>query len=398
MATRSTRERAMRGKDNVQLEDVLALVDAVRSEPGRRTELVEFLHDEHGIYRNRSAFDVVRLRGFVMKALGDAGLPADALPFVLEDLESSFEAYAVAAAARALRGWTAPSIDVRPLLLRALENVRGMDEYVSFAAYAATGDPATGTTATGEVQATLRWLETAAPAGTSEAVEDERERTGHAACCCASEPARGISRFDETDRAPGSHMLRLEFEDQDARTIAFDEMFTGCPAVVVFFYTRCENPRKCSLTIEKLGRLQARLESAGLSRRVRIAAITYDPQFDSPSRLKAYALARGFRPGDDHRLLRTKRGMRALRDYFSLGVNYVHSVVNRHRVELYLLDANARVAAAFLRLEWDENEVIDAVSRLAEAGRWRAPSEWSARVSRSGRARPSAPRASGRRG
>jgi protein SCO1/2 len=99
---------------------------------------------------------------------------------------------------------------------------------------------------------------------------------------------------------------------------------------------------------------------------VSIAAITYDPDFDSPSKLKAYAIARRFRPSDHHRLLRATRGMPWLQDYFSLGVNYVHSVVNRHRVELYLLDANARVAASFLRLEWDEGEVLDEMSRLVE--------------------------------
>jgi protein SCO1 len=111
-------------------------------------------------------------------------------------------------------------------------------------------------------------------------------------------------------------------------------------------------------------RLQAGLASAGLSERVRIGAITYDPQFDSPSRLKGYAVARSFRPGEGHRLLPAKRGMQARQDYFSLGVKYVHSVVNRHRVELYLLDTNARVAASFLRLEWGEKEALDEVRRL----------------------------------
>jgi protein SCO1/2 len=329
--------------------------------------LVEFLRDEHEIYRDRSAADVVRLRGFVMQAFGDLGLPEDALPFVLEDLDSSVDAYAVAAAARALRGWAAPYVGVRPLLLRALENVRGMDEYVSFTAYAAVGDPHSGTTATAEVQATLRWLEKTARAAAPESGEDKSASPAQTACCCGSQQARGISRFDEADRTQPSKLLGLEFEDHDGRTITFAEMFTGRPSIVVFFYTRCENPRKCSLTIEKLGRLQTRLASAGLSMDVRIAAITYDPDFDAPSRLKGYAIARGFRPGDDHRLLRTKVAMQALQDYFSLGVNYVHSLVNRHRVELYVLDAYARVATSFLRLEWDEKEVLDEVRRLVDS-------------------------------
>lgn len=367
MATRSTSGRTRRRNQKAQVNAVLALIDAVRNEPERRAALVEFLRDEHEIFRDRSAADVVRLRGFVMQAFGDLGLPEDALPFVLEDLDSSVDAYAVAAAARALRGWAAPYIEVRPVLLRALENLSGTDEYVSFATYAAVGEPGTGTTATAEVQATLRWLEKAARAAAPESGEDQRETTALTACCCGSEQVRGVSRFEEGDRTPPSQVLGIEFEDHDGRTISFGEMFKGHPSIVVFFYTRCENPRKCSLTIENLGRLQLSLASAGLSKGVRIAAITYDPQFDSPSRLKAYAIARSFRPSEDRRLLRAKCGMHALRDYFSLGVNYVHSVVNRHRVELYLLDANARVAASFLRLEWDEKEVLDEVRRLVES-------------------------------
>ena len=82
--------------------------------------------------------------------------------------------------------------------------------------------------------------------------------------------------------------------------------------------------------------------------------------------LKAYAIARRFRLSEAPPAVAREGGMEALQDYFSLGVNYVHSVVNRHRVELYLLDANARVAASFVRLEWDEEEVLDEVKRLVE--------------------------------
>jgi protein SCO1/2 len=348
------------------VDEVLALVEAVKQEPSRRAALVEFLRDEHAIHRDRGAADVVRLRGFVMQAFSDVGLPEEALPFVLEDLESSLDAYAVAAAARALRGWASPSLDLRPVLLRALENVAGTDEYVSFAAYAAVGEPGTGTTAAAEIQATLRWLNVVTDPSGSDSNEDGRETTAHPGCCCGSARAQVVTRFEEGRRTP-SDIMRLEFEDHDGRTISFGEMFTGRPSIVVFFYTRCENPRKCSLTIEKLGRLQGNLESLGLAEGVRIAAITYDPEFDSPSRLKRYAIARRFQPSEDHRLLRAKAGMAALQDFFSLGVNFVHSIVNRHRVELYLLDRRARMAASFVRLEWQEQEVLDELRRVLDS-------------------------------
>jgi protein SCO1/2 len=56
----------------------------------------------------------------------------------------------------------------------------------------------------------------------------------------------------------------VELEDQDGARVKFGEFFTGKPSVVAFFYTRCDNPNKCSLTITKLGRLQRRLAELGL--------------------------------------------------------------------------------------------------------------------------------------
>ena len=45
----------------------------------------------------------------------------------------------------------------------------------------------------------------------------------------------------------------MELEDQDGARVTFGEFFAGKPSVVAFFYTRCDNPNKCSLTITKLG-------------------------------------------------------------------------------------------------------------------------------------------------
>ena len=39
--------------------------------------------------------------------------------------------------------------------------------------------------------------------------------------------------------------------------MTFKDFFHGQPSIVVFFYTRCDNPMKCSLTVAKLARVQA---------------------------------------------------------------------------------------------------------------------------------------------
>ena len=44
--------------------------------------------------------------------------------------------------------------------------------------------------------------------------------------------------------------------------------------------------------------------------------------------------------------------------HFELGVNFVESLVNRHRIEVYILDAQGRIATSFERVHWDEAQVV----------------------------------------
>ena len=144
-----------------------------------------------------------------------------------------------------------------------------------------------------------------------------------------------------------------------AGTITFNEFFQGHPSIVVFFYTRCDNPLKCSLTVTKLARVQKLLKSQNLDEQIQTAAITYDPGFDLPERIRRYGEIRDVRLDASHRMLRATNGIEPLQQHFKLGINFIESLVNRHRLEVYILDSNGRIAASFERLHWDEQEVVD---------------------------------------
>jgi protein SCO1/2 len=115
---------------------------------------------------------------------------------------------------------------------------------------------------------------------------------------------------------------------------------------------------KCSLTVTKLARIQRLLEAQGLADQVHTAAITYDPAFDLPKRLHVYGRDRGVRMNAHHRLLRTADGMDTLCAHFKLGVNFIESLVNRHRVEAYILDVEGRIAVSFERIHLDEQQIV----------------------------------------
>ena len=73
----------------------------------------------------------------------------------------------------------------------------------------------------------------------------------------------------------------------------------------MFFYTRCDNPAKCPLTMYKFGSLQRLLQESELGDAIGTAAITYDPEYDRPERLLQYAQSWGAKPSPLHRVLRT---------------------------------------------------------------------------------------------
>jgi protein SCO1/2 len=170
--------------------------------------------------------------------------------------------------------------------------------------------------------------------------------------------------WKRTARVDSTTLESIVFEDQEGRSVTFNEFFHGRPSIVAFFYTRCDNPLKCSLTITKLARIQELLKSEGLADQINTAGITYDPGFDQPERLLNYGQHRGVSFAPQHRLLRTPDGLDSLRKHFKLGVNFVESLVNRHRIEIYILDAKGRVAGFFGRIQWSEKDVVERAAEV----------------------------------
>jgi len=343
------------------------------------------------------------MRGWILIALSHVGLTDTALLFVLEELDTGRDAYLVAAAARALRSYANPVAAFAPFVMRAITNIRYHDEYVAFERYGEYAISATGTTSLSELLATLVWLGPHAceilpeleqlrmnrGGGFSnhllleieralEAISGPAPPMDHRTDMCCTSP---ISLGDALSWVRGSRcgcetIESTVFEDHDGARITFREFFRGHPSVVVFFYTRCDNPQKCSLTITKLARLQNLLLERGLAEQIRTAAITYDPGFDIPERLRGYAKNRGVLMNVDHRMLRAVEGINELRAHFKLGVNFIGSLVNRHRIEVYILDAAGGIAASFERIHWDEQQIIErAVALLNEERDARARSK-----------------------
>jgi protein SCO1/2 len=346
--------------------------------------LAGLLQEDDPLYEQRGGAAVVRMRGWALLAYEDLGLPENALIFALEELDNGRDAYLVAAAARVLRSNPVADAAMAPYLVHAILNVREHDDLMCLAEYGRHSATGPATTAVREILASLRWLGPRArgvlpelEAMRSRRIDDlertiEQIRSGGAAPgegsdCCNFLKDLGGFRFWPEARSARRAIRSVMFEDQNCQPVSFREFFCGQPSVVVFFYSRCENPRKCSLTIAKLARVQEMLAERGLEGRIRTAAITYDPHFDLPARLFAYGKGRGVRMDAGHRMLRSTAGMKPLRAHFHLGVNFIESLVNRHKIEAFVLNEAGEVAGSFERIRWDEGKVVDQAVKLLDA-------------------------------
>jgi cytochrome oxidase Cu insertion factor (SCO1/SenC/PrrC family) len=322
--------------DEVLGADLMRRASEVDCCRGPDRDLLRLLREDAPIYAGRGAVACEHLRAFVMECVSRAGLAAEALAFIREELETGMDPYAIAAAARAVRCLPSLPHGIDRLLRGAADRISAVDESVWLASYPAP-QGATGPSAVAEVMETLAIV--------GRMANDTRQPI----CSEHSSPKANAAANGLVELAD------VELEDQDGRLIRFAELFFGRASVISFFYTRCMNPNKCSRTIARLGMLRDLLGDAA----VVVAGVTYDPAYDLPERLRRYGEDRGFRFGPLSRLLRTTDSFEPIRRALDLGVGYGAATVNRHAVELFVVDPAGRLSA-FERQLWNEQDVAAA--------------------------------------
>jgi protein SCO1/2 len=374
--------------DGASAVELAAHIDAVRRGPDAAAALTAMLAEQGPLFSGRGSNEAERLRGYILAGFESTGLPQGAVPFVLEELELGIDPYTVAGAARALNGASEIPVEAPALLVAAIARLRNGDDIVSFEYFGQGLPSADSVTAITELARALAALgplaepaladlealldregETFSPAVRRE-LENAMRAIEHSegpldALCCAghgTETARRPGAVGDGIGA-GEQLEDLALQSQDGTRLTFSEAFLGRPTALAFFYTRCNNPMKCSLTVTRLGRLAALIEEERLD--ANVAGITYDPAFDRPERLRTYGADRGMVFSPRCRLWRTIAAFEPLREALDLGVGFGPVTVNRHRLDLVVLDASLGVAERFERRLWDESAALAALRRAA---------------------------------
>jgi cytochrome oxidase Cu insertion factor (SCO1/SenC/PrrC family) len=203
--------------------------------------------------------------------------------------------------------------------------------------------------------------------------------------CCAIEPvaaapstqpatqpsARGVGARASEWLAPADRTafdLDHDVTDQDGQMMKLADL-RGYPLAVSFVFTRCGNAQMCPALAAAMRDLQLKLARESLAEKVRLALITLDPMYDTPPRLKEYAVNRGLTAegsGGIGVLLLRPEPTQFARIMSELGVDisFTEEGEPNHKIELILIDREGRFVRDYQGAIWKTGVVMEDLKRL----------------------------------
>ena len=383
-------------KDRTE-EDIGKVLDRIRKGELSRNLLFDFLSERNNVYLERPSYQVNRIKGYALASFLEVGLPDSAVNFILDELQNGRNAYIVGAAARGLRGAKQPKAHYVSFLIQAVYNLKYHDDSFDLSIFKPEWPLKNPSNGRLEIFKTLQYLKGYAKGAipelksflnnredftsemrdeiqkTIEIIEKDQRELDLSCCEVESKSTSNISWLWKGLRNI-RNIGNLSVQNENGLTQPLEEAIGQKPTVVAFFYTRCMNPNKCTLTINKIGWLQSELTELGLEHKVNLLAFTYDPSYDTPAKMRAFGENRGIKFGSNTHVLRTRpEEFGIISDFFKLGVNHVASTVNQHRLELFILNQYGTIEATYTRLQWEVSNVVSDLVKLVESSskrRW----------------------------
>lgn len=373
---------------NTSTEDFILLIDSIKVTDQKFNSLllVELLSERHPIYKDRSSIASSHMRGYLIEAFYNIGMPQKGLPYILEELETSFSPYIIAASAKAVRGIKEPHSGVAAFLNKSIYNIWQADAIVNYSSFLGPYNQNYNTTALKEIFESLKWLNGKAQyilpdlyhleTQLSEYLSSENntlltecikviEKATPSLDDCCTIPIEVYNQEDTSFSSKSEIELgSIVLQDQDGNELGWNDYFKGKYTVLSFFYTKCHNPRKCIQTIYNLVNIQKKIIGNNQYNTVQTAAITYDPLYDTSSILKSYGNNRNYHFDKKNRMFRVTSGMESLIESLNIGVNYKGNDVNVHRIEVYIINPEGKIEKSFLRFQAEEKLIIGALNEL----------------------------------
>jgi len=163
--------------------------------------------------------------------------------------------------------------------------------------------------------------------------------------------------------AAGDQAPDFKLRNQDGRPIHFGQ-FKGKALLVTFIYTRCPLPNFCPRVTRNFATIDKQLEAdPALYARTHLLCVSFDPEHDTPERLRAYAVTY---IGSDAKsvfvhwdfAVPEKPVLAEMAKFFNLGMTNEADGTITHTLSTTLIGPNGRVARFYPGNEWTVEDVM----------------------------------------
>ena len=169
--------------------------------------------------------------------------------------------------------------------------------------------------------------------------------------------------------APGDAVPDFKLRNQDGRAIHLDQ-FRGKTLLVTFIYTRCPSPNFCPLVTHNFAVIDRQLAaSPALYARTHLLCVSFDPEHDTPARLRAYGaqyIGSDAQSAFAHWDFAVPREPELLEmaKFFDVGITHGADDTITHTLSTTLIDAHGKVAQFYPGNEWTPDQVVADVKKL----------------------------------
>ena len=173
---------------------------------------------------------------------------------------------------------------------------------------------------------------------------------------------------------PGDAVPDFKLRNQDGREIHLDQ-FRGKTLLLTFIYTRCPLPNFCPLITRNFAAIDRQLAAdPALSAKTHLLCISFDPEHDTPARLRAYGAQY---IGSDAKsafahwdfAVPSKPELLEMAKYFDVGISPGADDTITHTLSTTLIGPRGKVAQYYPGNDWTPQQVLEDVKHVvASAG------------------------------
>lgn len=186
----------------------------------------------------------------------------------------------------------------------------------------------------------------------------------------------GQSRVDYKPKAmyhvpsPGDGVPDFKLKNQDGRAIHLAQ-FRGKALLVTFIYTRCPLPNFCPRVTRNFAAIESQLAGdPGLLGKTQLVCVSFDPEHDTPERLRAYAeeyIGSDAKDAFAHWdfAVPQKAVLDEMAKYFDVGLTNESDGTITHTLSTTLIGPDGKVVQFYPGNDWTVEQVLGDVKQAA---------------------------------